>query len=292
MKKVKDFLKAINAKLKISEIDGWIAASDLDDVKISDEAVSELEESVKGLLTLEAAKNNAGLKNHFKQDLYNSIKGELLGNVDTQLQTMTGHLFGDEARSDMEKIEFTKDKFKLFQELTDEHQLKKADDKTKIQLDSYKKQIEKNELAYNKKLSIKDDELKKLNDGFNSRLVDSDLKRRLSSQHFADKYNEDDMKILLSEIAIKRINTEAIIKINDKGELSTYDKESPEMEYFVDGSRLSVDDLITKHIGKYLAKSEPKRQVRKEKLPEEKTEETLYNDPGISSLGKGIRAGV
>jgi hypothetical protein len=251
MKKVKDFLKAINAKLKISEIDGWIAASDLDDVKISDEAVSELEESVKGLLTLEAAKNNAGLKNHFKQD-----------------------------------------KFKLFQELTDEHQLKKADDKTKIQLDSYKKQIEKNELAYNKKLSIKDDELKKLNDGFNSRLVDSDLKRRLSSQHFADKYNEDDMKILLSEIAIKRINTEAIIKINDKGELSTYDKESPEMEYFVDGSRLSVDDLITKHIGKYLAKSEPKRQVRKEKLPEEKTEETLYNDPGISSLGKGIRAGV
>ena len=81
--------------------------------------------------------------------------------------------------------------------------------------------------------------------------------------------------------------------MNEKGKLATYDKDSPDMEYFVDGVHQSVDDLITKHIGKYLAKSEPKREKRKEAVKDpEKKEQNIYNDPGISSLGKGIRTGV
>jgi hypothetical protein len=287
-KKIKDFLKVLNAKLGIPEIDGWIAASDLNAVEISKEAATELEDSVKELLTPEAAKNNPGLKSYFKQNLTSSIKGEMLGNVDTQLHTITGNLFGDEARAEIEEIEFTKDKFRLFEEKLSDHQFKKADDKTKLQIEGMKNQLEKNQAAYKKKEDALIAEMTKLKSGMNEKLTHAEISRRIGSKQFAEKYNEEDMKSILMQTAISRINKEAIVKMNDKGELGTFDKDDPSMQYYIDGIEQTVDNLIDKHIGKYLAKSEPKRTKKEDKLPETKDKELKLAETKTSSLGRGI----
>lgn len=292
MKNIKDFLKILNGIITVPEIEGWIAASDLNAVEVSGEAAKTLSESVKGLLTEEAAKNNVGLKAHFKSQMMSSLKGELYGNVDTQLHTTVRDVFGDEALEKVEAAEYTKDKLKILHDIIIDHQSKKADDKTKLMVDGLKKQLDKNQESYDRKMLAKDDEIKKLNEGANEKLVYSDLMRRISSKKFAENFNEDDMKSILSKTAIDRIKKEAVIKLSEQGELLTYNPESPEMELFnEDGKKMNVDSLIEKHIGKYLAKSEPERIKTEAKIPEKQDKGRIYADPEISSLGKAIASG-
>lgn len=288
MKKIKDFLKAINAILTIPEIDGWVAASDLNEVSISDEAAKTLGDTVKGLLTQEAAKNNSTLKAFFKKQIYESAKGELLGNVDTQLHTLTKSLYGEEALAKIEPLEYTKEKFKVFQEIALEHQTKKADDKTKLMVEGLQKQLEKNQETHVRKLDEKQKELDKIKGGFEDRLTKAELKRRIVSKRFAEKYNEDDFKDVLTETALGKITKEAVIRLDDSGGLRIYDPENPEMKLYIDGSEITADTLIDKHIGKYLAKSEPKRSKFKEKLPDPKDKDRLETNTNVSSLGMSI----
>ena len=291
MKKIKDFLKALNAIIKVPEIDGRIAASDLNDVEISGEAADTLSATVKSLLTEEAAKNNPGLKSYFKQQIYDSAKGELLGNVDTQLHTTVRDIFGEEALAKVESADFTKDKIKILQDIIVEHQTKKADDKTKLMVDGLKKTLEKNQDTYARKLSEKEAEIKKLSDGYEGKLVSADIKRRIVGKQFAEKYNEDDIREVLTETALKRITKEAMIKLDADGNLKTYDPENPDLELYIEGQKATVDDLIERHIGKYLAKSEPKKETHEVIVKEQIKDLDISQDPAISSLGIGIRTG-
>ena len=286
MKKIKDFLKTLNEILKIPEIDGWVAAENLMDVEISDsEAV---EEAVKGLLTFDAAKNNNKLKAHFKEQIYNAAKGEMLGVVDSQIVNTTRDLFGDEAANEIEAIEFTKDKIKKFSELSFDDRGNNADDKSKKTIESLRKQLEKNQQTYEHKLDEKEGQIKKLTTGYEGKLVNSEIKRRINSKQFAEKYSEEDLKDVLSQTAINRITKEATIKLNNEGEAVVYNPEDPEMELYMDGKKATLDNLIDKHIGKYLAKSEPKRTETKFVQGENGSKQNIHQTDKVSSLAKAM----
>ena len=291
MKNVKEFLKAINKIVKIPEIDGWIAASDLDAVEISDEAATTISDSVKGLLTEDAAKNNSGLKTYFKQQLSDSIKGKMLGVVDTQLHTITKDLFGEEALAKIQPLEFTAEKVKALHDIISEHQTLKADDKIKLQIRGLKDLLKKNEDIYNQKISDKDHEIQKINDGLSSKLTNAELLRRVSNEKLADKYNEDDMKSIITETTLKRINKDAVLKLDKNGGLLVFDPENPELKLYMDGAEMTADGLIKKHIGKYLAKSEPPKKITETKfVKKDSNNDDFFADPNISELAKGIIA--
>ena len=90
------------------------------DRAITDEVATELQEalgeSMGNLLSVEAAQNNKELEKYFKTKLFPTLKGEILGNIDTEIDGFAAKMLSTEAAQEILSEENTKNKLKLLNE--------------------------------------------------------------------------------------------------------------------------------------------------------------------------------
>ena len=94
--KAKDLILTINEFVNSNELSSLAGSSAFQDVDVQDDTIEEVKKKLSGLMSQEAAINNHELESHFKKKLYPTIKGELLGNIDTDLIKTAKELLGDD----------------------------------------------------------------------------------------------------------------------------------------------------------------------------------------------------
>ena len=242
MAKFKEILLELNKTLNNNEISALAGASAIQDLEVGDETLTEVSTKMSGLFSLDAAKNNHDLEDHFKKKLHPTIKGELLGNLDTDLISTAKTLFGEESVSKFKDVEFTGDKIKLFGDLTKDKLAKGGnDDELKKLNGDLKQQI--TDLASNqqKELKKKEKEINDIKNGFTDKLIKKEFNSLLSTYNLGEKYQEDFVKKALHNEIYTKVQEKAKLTLSETGSILPRNPQNPEMELFIDNN--PVTDL-------------------------------------------------
>ena len=189
MAKLKDFLLKLNETFANNELVSIAGASSIAEIEITDPTMTEIETKMSGLMSIEAAKNNHDLEDHFKKKVAGAIKGELLGNIDTDIMQTAKTMFGDDKANEIKDIEFTGDKIKKFSKFTKEaiERNGTGDEKIKTLNIGLNKQVADVRLEMEKKDKDHKKEIKKLNTGFTEKLIDKEFSATFHSYNLGEK---------------------------------------------------------------------------------------------------------
>lgn len=272
-KKIKDLILAFNENINSNELATLAGASGLADIEVSDNTIEEIKTKLGALMSKEAAQNNPVLEDHFKKKLYPVIKGELLGNIDTDLYKNAKSLFGDDIENEFKDIEFTSDKIKKFTELT-KTLIEKGSGDTKLKEvnSGLKKQIKELSESFNKDISKKDKEIKNINSGFNDLLIKKEFTSKMSSYNLGEKYNEDFVKKALFEDIFYKVQKQAKLTLSENGSIIPKNPENVELELFVNNKKIEdVKDIIDPLMQSYIVKKSGKPGEQSVYKPTDKT---------------------
>lgn len=239
MPKLKDFLLEMNKTLANNEIVAIAGASGIAEIEVGDETMTEIKTKMGGLMSLDAAKNNHDLEDHFKKKVYGTIKGELLGNIDTDLLNSAKTILGDESVDKFKDIEFTGDKIKKFTELTSllvkdlVENKDGGDEKIKTLNAGLNKQVADLTANIDKAEKAKDKEIKKLQIGFDEKLIEKEFTATFNTYNLGDKYQEDFFKSSLREKIRKDVQGVAKLTLSEKGDVIPKNPENIGMELFI-----------------------------------------------------------
>lgn len=253
---LKDFLLDANKKLQIPGIEALAGSAGLAEIELDDDSMTKATAKFNGLMTIDAAKNTPELADHFKKTLHPIIKGELLGNIDTDVVSTVKNLFGDEAVEKLKEKEFTGDKIKFFGELakTAIESKDTGDVKIKELNTNLNKQIQDLNGSAEKKQKEFDKLLKKTEQGFDAVLIEKEFNAAFSSYNLGDKYSEDLFKNALR--AETRDKVKAVAKLTlseDKTQIVPKNPTDDGLELFIDGNPIKslkdvLDPLMKGHI--------------------------------------------
>lgn len=252
MKNLKDFLKELNEVLNVNEIEGFISAENLNEVEISEEGQEKIKGALENLMTVDGAKNNADLKKYFKEQLYPSITGEVLGNTDTELGKLVKQIFPDDYDK-FKEMEMTKDKVKWL--VNNIPNALKSDDKSKEKIQTLQSELEKvnSELAQTNEQ--KEKEIESLKSEFYNTQIKGEFNRYLLSKEWAEPYSKDGVKKALINEVYNEVNGEAVLRYEDDGKIGVYQKDNPELKYTRKGKPVEFNDLVDPKVDDYLKKS-------------------------------------
>ena len=250
MELLKDFLLDINKKIAIPGIEALAGSSGLAEIEIDDETMKRATAKFNGLMTIDAAQNNAELSEHFKKKLHPTIKGELFGNMDTDIISSVKSLFGDDAVTQLKEKESTFDKMKYFGELTKKAIEAKGsgeeNEKIKELNTNLNKQIQDLNGSAEKKQKDFDKLLKKTEQEFNTVLIEKEFNAAFGSYNLGDKYNEDLFKNALR--AETRDKVKAVAKLTlseDKTQIVPKNPTDGGLDLFIDGNPIkSLKDIL------------------------------------------------
>ena len=255
MPKLKDFLLEINETFANNEIVSIAGASAIAEIEVGDDTMTEIKTKMSGLMSIDAAKNNHDLEDHFKKKVYGTIKGELLGNIDTDVLATAKIMFGDEKANEIKEIEFTGDKIKKFSEFTKEAIESKdgGDEKIKILNVGLNKQVADLRLEMEKATKANDKEIKKLNSGFTEKLIDKEFSATFHSYTLGDKYQEDLFKNALRDQIRKDVQGVAKLTLSDDGNIIPRNPENIDMDLFIQNKPVEtlkdvMDPLMSPYI--------------------------------------------
>ena len=255
MAKLKDFLLQLNETFANNEIVSIAGASAIAEIEIGDNTMTEIKAKMSGLMSIDAAKNNHDLEDHFKKKLYGPIKGELLGNIDTDVLATAKTMFGDDKANAIKEIEFTGDKIKKFAEFTKEaiESTEGGDEKIKTLNVGLNKQVSDLRLEMEKATKDKDKEIKKLNTGFTEKLIDKEFSATFHSYTLGDKYQEDFFKNALRDQIRKDVLKVAKLTLSEDGNIIPKNPENIDMELFIQNKPVEtlkdvMDPLMVNHI--------------------------------------------
>ena len=255
MPKLKDFLLEINETFANNEIVSIAGASAIAEIEVGDDTMTEIKTKMSGLMSIDAAKNNHDLEDHFKKKVYGTIKGELLGNIDTDVLATAKIMFGDEKANEIKEIEFTGDKIKKFSEVTKEAIESKdgGDEKIKILNVGLNKQLADLRLEMEKATKANDKEIKKLNSGFTEKLIDKEFSATFHSYTLGDKYQEDLFKNALRDQIRKDVQGVAKLTLSDDGNIIPRNPENIDMDLFIQNKPVEtlkdvMDPLMSPYI--------------------------------------------
>lgn len=259
--KLSDFLRLLNDTFNSNELEALAGSGDIQNIEVTDELAESVKEKAASFLTLEAAKNNPELEKHFKTKNFSTLKGELLGNVDTGIQGIVKDLLGEDKIAELDTIEKTKDKVKwLGEEFKKVVAEKSNDEKMKKLVNDYKLQVEKANQEIEKTRKEKDEEVSKFREEFNSKLLNKEFHRYINDNYqLAEPYakNPTIKKALYNEF-MKNVADKANLLLDDEGNILVRQKDNPDMDYFINGSKKGeLKDLLDPAVKDYLKVSEP-----------------------------------
>lgn len=240
---LKDFLLDINKTLAIPGIEALSGASDIAAIEIDDETMGQAKTKLGGLMSTDAAQNNSDLDKFFKNKHYSTIKGELLGNIDTDLMSAATALFGDNGIEKLKEAEFTGAKVKMFGELAKEaiESQSGGDEKIKLLNTNLNKQIADGKVVTDKLVKDHEKELKKLKTGHNSDLINKEFDLAINQYTLGDKYTADDwMKPSLHENIRKQVKAITTLTLSEDKKVIPKNPDDVSMALFVDGKEINT----------------------------------------------------
>ena len=255
---LKDFLLDINKKISIPGIEALASASDLAAIEIDDDTMTQASAKFNGLMSIDAAQNNAELSEHFKKKLHPAIKGELFGNMDTDISNSVKTIFGDDAVATLKEKESTFDKIKYFGELAKTAIEAKGsgeeNEKIKVLNTNLNKQIQDLNGSAEKKQKEFEKLLKKTEQGFDEILMEKEFNAAFSSYTLGDKYSEPMFKNALRTNVRDKIKDVAKLTLSeDKTQIVPKNPTDDGLDLFIDGNPIKslkdiLDPLMKGHI--------------------------------------------
>lgn len=254
-KKLKDLLLELNETWANNEIVSIAGASAIAEIEVTDDTMTEIKTKMSGLMSLDAAKNNSDIEAHFKKKNYGIIKGELLGNIDTDIMATAKIMFGDDKANEIKDIEFTGDKIKKFSAFTKEaiESQDGGDEKIKTLNVGLNKQVADLRLDMDKVSKANEKEIKKLNTGFTEKLIDKEFSATFNDYTLGDKYNEPFFKKSLRDQIREDVLKVAKLTLSDNGDVIPKNPENIDMELFIQNKPVKtlkdvMDPLMSSHI--------------------------------------------
>lgn len=257
MSKVTDLLKALNKSFAIPELEAALSASNLEDA-ISDELVTKVTDTISGnWLTLDAAKNNADLKEHYK----NVLKPVHIKSFSEKKEQELHDLFAD--MDDVSEVlkgkEMLNDKLAVLKDLIKEGKKGGASteeiEKYKKTANDLKKQITEFESLKNKEIEgVRKESDDKIN-GFKQTLIRAKYEQIAGSKEWADAYKIDAAKKALLDSTFNSLSERAFIDLDDKGEIVLKNKENPDLELFEGSHKVTFNSLVESQIEPFIKKS-------------------------------------
>jgi len=254
--KLKDLILTINEFVNSNELSALAGASDLQDLEVQDDTVSEVKTKLNGLMSMEAAQNNHDLETYFKKKLHPSIKGELLGNIDSDLLKVSKELLGEDSATLFEGLDYTGDKIKKFADHTKELLSKKSNDpKLKETLEQQRKQLEELSKGFETDLKKKDEEINQIKQDYQTKLIKKEFNSLMSNYKLGEKYQDEDFKAFIYDKKYKEVLDKAKLTLNDKGSLIPKNKENPELDFYIGNKKVeSVKDILDPLMTDYIVK--------------------------------------
>jgi len=253
MAKFAEFLRSVNKELNSNELEALASSSAISELDIDDKVITLYKEKSSSAMTMDAVKNNPDVEKYFKEKMYNNIRGEILGNIDTQVISTAKKLFGEEKTKKLREAEFTKDKIKFFEELVLENS--GGDDKQKIAIADLKKQLEEIDTIKQAEILKLTEKHKQDIDSFKGDISKKEFARIASSYNLADVYKKDLIKNSIINEAFNVVSNKADIRLNDNGDLSLYVKGNPELELYQGSKKVTINDMLDEQLKDYLIKN-------------------------------------
>lgn len=270
MGKLKDFLLAINESINSNEISALAGASGLADIDVQDETINQAKTKLSSLMSIDAAKNNPDVKAHYKKLLHPELKGELLGNIDTDILQQSRSLFGDEVAKEFEGLDFTGDKVKKVFELSQKlAQSKSSDDKLKSTNEALRKQMEELTQNLNSKLAEKENELKTAHAEFKNKLIKERFNGLMADYKLGEKFNDPDYKEFLSNKLFGKVTEKAHLTFNDDGAIAIKSPSDVNLDLYENGKKVeSIKEILDPLMEPYVVKqNDPKPGQKPNILP-------------------------
>ena len=256
MGKLKDLILDLSKKFSNNELVALAGASSIAEIEIEDTTLDDIKTKMDGLMSIDAAKNNTDLDKFFKDKNYSTIKGELLGNIDTDITSTVKSLLGDDAVEKLKEKEFTGDKIKLFGELAKAALESKepGDEKIKTINTELNKQIVELNKTNEKKDKDHIKELKKEKLGYTNTLIEKEFDAAFNKYNLGDKYEGDLFRNALKTDIRQKVSKVAKLTLSEDGQVIPRNPEDDGLELFVNGNKKVenlgdlMDPLMKDHI--------------------------------------------
>jgi len=250
-----DIVKKLNERINSNELSATVSASEPWTVEIDDKGIEAIETQLKGLTTLEEAKNNAEVFNHMKEkvektlgtELFNKHKSDFSHGVEKELLPIA-KIMGIE--SDGKKWS---DTFKLIKNKADSLS---GDVNDTILAQNTEIEKLQNSLATQKEGRKKDKEAHGIE--MNNFKVDDLLTREIEAAvKLADAYQIKEVKTGLLNQFKDTIRNKANVSLTD-GVLKFSNKDNPDLEVFNEnGQKATLPDLIGEESRPYIKAKAP-----------------------------------
>ena len=271
MSKLGDLIKIINEHTNNNELEALAGASGVQEIEVQDETINEIKSKLSGLMSIDAARNNTELSEYFKKQLHPTIKGEILGNIDTDILQNTKSLFGEDAIKQFDGLDYTGDKIKKVFELAKNTLSSKSTDENLKKLnEDLKKQIAELSTNFETELTKKQQEIENKSKDFEAKLINRDVKSLLSNYKLGEKYQDDFIKESLYNKMFNDIQKKAKLTYNESGELIPRNPQNPDLELFEGNKKIeSIRQLLDPLMEPYISKNPTvKVEYEKSKEPE------------------------
>ena len=261
MAKLKDLILAINENVNSNELSALAGASGVQDIEVQDDTITDVKSKLSNLMTADAAKNNADVKAHYKKMLHPEIKGELFGNLDTDILQLSRSVFGDSVTEQFEGLDYTGDKVKKVFELTQKlAQDKSSDEKLKATNQALQKQMEELTENLNSKITEKENELKTAHADFKNKLIRERFNGLMADYKLGEKFSDPDYKEFLSNKMYSKISEKAQLTFNDNGAIVIKDPSDANIDLYENNKKVeSIKELLDPLMESYVVKqTDPK----------------------------------
>jgi hypothetical protein len=258
--KIGDFVTQVAGKAgKTEDVKAVLNNPALATIEIDDNVANEINSA---LLTIESAKNNQALKNHFFTLALNGEDAEILNSVET-----LG--FDDAFKADLSSDKNTYQRLRKLTSKVKEtmESLRAATQKDDPKaIEKYTAQINKlqGELSSVKESHIPKSELETLKKQHESELMNFIIKNTLSTKKYANEAVSPDVNVEFANVILNRALSEkgaALVK-DATGRLKLMQASDPALEYYDSSNKaVSFDDFVNKTLAdaKILAVSNPKQ---------------------------------
>lgn len=260
----KEFLIYIADLLDNSKIKDFAAKMKNNDTALSDEVSTELkaavDEGMSNFMSVEAAQNNPKLEKFFKTKLFPILKGEILGNIDTEIDSVAASLFGADVAQEIVAEENTKNKLKMFSDRSKEVLKKRlSTDEGKQKVDELHEKINKLQSEYAEKLKAKDQEVESEKLKVHDTLIRSKVNEMAKSYKWREALQEETVQPVLIDKIYQKLKGTATFKYNEAGDIDVFSKDDPATLLFVNNKKMTVKDLLDKEMDPYLDKAPAKK---------------------------------
>lgn len=236
--KLGDFLNNQAAKVGLQNDPALIAIlsnSEIANKDIDDTIAKAMDQN---LMSLESAKNNFGLKNHYSATILNAVDARLLDGLDLDEETLNAI---QSEKSSYNKIDLVKSALKTqIERLRDS--ANDTDNKTK------KAEIEKQIKALNDELSnakqLHEKTVKELQSKHEEEIKDFIFMNHLAGKPYANKdWTTEDNTAFAKTLIQNALKEKGIVVVKDGNNLKLKQADSPELDYYQDNKQISFSDF-------------------------------------------------